>query len=273
MTSNAKGRVFSDLHEQGCFIAPNPWDVGSAIMLQGLGFKALATTSSGFALTLGRRDGQISRDEKLAHCQQLCDATEIPITADLENGFGDSPEEVARTIALSAGTGLAGGSIEDYTGDRDAPLYPLSLAVERIAAAMEQVQQLDSPFVLTARAEQMLRSERDLDKTIERLLAFERAGAQVLYAPGLKTLQEVSEIVSAVNVPVNVLVSGLQPTDIPELQALGVRRLSTGGALAYHSVQAMLGAGKQMLAEGEFGWLNEIASGAQLKSLMKPPSA
>lgn len=273
MTSNAKGRVFADLHLQGCFTAPNPWDVGSAMMLQGLGFKALATTSSGFALTLGRRDGQVSRDEKLAHCQQLCDATEIPITADLENGFGDSPEEVARTIALSASTGLAGGSIEDYTGDRAAPLYPLNLAIERIEAAVEQVRQLDTPFVLTARAEQMLRSERDLDKTIERLQAFERAGAQVLYAPGLKTLQEVSEVVSAVNLPVNVLVSGLQPADISGLPALGVRRLSTGGSLALRSVQAMLSAGEQMLADGNFAWLQEAASWAEVKSLLKPATS
>lgn len=239
-------------------------------MLQGLGFKALATTSSGFALTLGRHDGQVSRDEKMAHCRQLCEATTVPITADLENGFGDSPEEVARTIKLGAAAGLAGGSIEDYTGDRAAPLYPLSLAVERIQAAVEQVRQLEQPFLLTARAEQMLRSERDLDKTIERLQAFEKAGAQVLYAPGLKTLQEVSEVLSAVNAPVNVLVSGLSPADASELPAMGVRRLSTGGALALRSVQAMLTAGEQMLNSNEFSWLQETASKAQLKALIAP---
>ncbi|MFK7963026.1 MAG: oxaloacetate decarboxylase [Burkholderiaceae bacterium] len=269
--SISKGSAFADLHKQGCFIAPNPWDAGSAILLQGMGFKALASTSSGFALTLGRRDGQVSRDEKLAHCRLLCDATLVPITADLENGYGDLPEEVAKTIALSAQTGLAGGSIEDYTGDRAAPLYPLSLAVERIQAAVEQIGKLDTPYILTARAEQMLRSDRDLDKTIERLQAFEQAGAHVLYAPGLKTLNEVKQVVSAVSRPVNVLMSGLQPADVPSLAGMGVRRLSTGGSLALRSVQAMIGAGEQMLADQNFDWLGQTASHAQLKTLMKPP--
>jgi len=239
-------------------------------MLQGMGFPALATSSSGFALTLGRRDGQVSRDEKLEHCRRLCDATNIPITADLENGFGDSPEEVAETIALGAGCGLAGGSIEDYTGDSAAPLYPLSLAAERNQAAVEQVGRLDHPFVLTARAEQMLRGERDLEKTIERLQAFERAGAQVLYAPGLKTLEEVREVLAAVASPVNVLVSGLLPHDVPSLPGLGVRRLSTGGSLALRSVQAMLSAAQSMLDDSDYAWLKDTAPLQQVRSLLKP---
>lgn len=263
-----KGEAFRTLHQQGVFISPNPWDVGSALMLEGMGFPALATTSSGYALTLGRRDGQVSRAEKLAHCAALTAATNIPISADLENGFGDAPEVVAKTIELAAAAGLSGGSIEDYTGDRSSPLYPASLALERIAAAVEAANRLEVPFLVTARAEQMLRSDRDLDATIARLVAFEQAGAHVLYAPGLNTLEEVAAVVSALTRPVNVLISSLPDTTVEDFAELGVRRLSVGGALAYATVQPLIDAGQEMLTSGRFSWLAGKASAGEVKKLL-----
>lgn len=263
-----KAHAFAALHASDSFIIPNPWDVGSARLLQGLGFKALATTSSGFALTLGRRDGQVSRDEKLAHCAALTSATHIPVSADLENGFADAPEAVAETIRLAAAAGLVGGSIEDYTNKPAEPLYPFTLAVERISAAVEAANQLDFPFLITARAEQMLRAERDLDATIARLVAFEAAGAHVLYAPGLRSLDEVAAVVAAVRCPVNVLVSPMPQVTHADLTGLGVRRISIGGALAYACIKPLLDAGDEMLGTGGFGWIEGMARGATLKSLL-----
>lgn len=270
MTSQAeKAAAFAALHESGTFIVANPWDVGSARLLQALGFNALATTSSGFAMSLGRLDGQVTLDEKLAHCQALCAATDIPITADLENGFGDEPEQVAQTIRLAAQTGLAGGSIEDYTGNSQLPIYPQSLAVERIEAAVAAARGLPVPFVLTARAEQMLRAERDLDATIARLQAYERAGADVLYAPGLRSLDEVAAICQSVSKPLNVLISPMPDIGLTQLAELGVRRISVGGALAYATFRPLLDAAYQMLERGRFDWLNEIAEPATIRALLK----
>src|SRR5438477_2768076 len=199
---------FRALHARpGAFVIPNPWDVGSARILASLGFEALATTSSGFANALGRVDGQVTRDEVLQHCRELTVATELPVSADLERGFGDEPEVVAETIRLAGASGLAGGSIEDYSGDPARPIYELTLAVERVQAAAEAARRLDAGFVLTARAENLLRGVRDLDDTIRRLQAYERAGADVLFAPGLSTLDDVRLVTSSVGRPVNVLAS------------------------------------------------------------------
>lgn len=260
-----KAEVFRQLHNGPVFVAPNPWDVGSARILEGLGFKALATSSSAFAMTLGRLDGQVTRDEKLAHCAALVAATNVPITADLENGFGDSPEAVSRTIELAIGAGLAGGSIEDYSGDPDRALYDESLAIERITAAVETIRRLGVPFVLTARAEQMLRAGRDLPATIRRLQAFEAAGAQVLYAPGLRSLDEVRSVMAEVSLPVNVLMSSLPGSSVTELGELGVRRISTGGALAYATVKPLIDAGNEMLNQGRFGWVTRMPDRNALK--------
>src|SRR5215213_2336443 len=191
-TQKEKAELFKALHErEGAFIIPNPWDVGSARLLAGLGFEALATTSAGFANSLGRLDGQVTRDEVIKHCQDICAATELPVSADLENCFADDPEKAAETIRLGAQAGLAGGSIEDYSGDPSNPIYDFELAVERVHAAAEATRSLDFPFILTARAENLLRGRHDLDDTLRRLQAYEAAGADVLYAPALSTLDEV----------------------------------------------------------------------------------
>lgn len=266
----SKAGAFRALHESGIFVVPNPWDLGSALVLQSLGFKALASTSSGLALTLGRRDGRVSRDEVLRHGAALAGALDIPLTADLENGFGDSPETVAQTIRLAAEAGLAGGSIEDYTGNPAAPLYSGTLAAERVAAATEAAAGLDRPFVVTARAEQMLRASPDLDATIARLVAYEEAGADVLYAPGLTDTAQVREILAVVRRPLNVLIAGLASTTLDELGALGVRRVSTGGALARACVAPLLAAGHEMLVQGRFGWLKQATPAGELDRLLPP---
>ncbi len=263
-----KADVFRQLHDGPVFVAPNPWDVGSARILEGLGFKALATSSSAFAMTLGRLDGQVTRDEKIAHCAALAAATSVPVTADLENGFGDSPEAVAETIEQAIRAGLAGGSIEDYSGAADSPLYDETLAIERIVAAVETIRRLNVPFVLTARAEQMLRAGRDLDATIRRLQAFEKAGADVLYAPALQTHDEVRQVLAEVSRPVNVLMASLPESSVSELGGLGVKRISTGGALAYATVKPLMDAGREMLDSGRFNWLTRMPDRKALKTLL-----
>lgn len=252
MTSQArKAENFKALHESGeTFTIPNPWDVGSARMLEEAGFKALATTSSGFAWTLGRKDGEVSLQEKLDHCRALSNATQIPINADFENGFADTPGEVAANILKLAETGVAGGSIEDWS--RTA-MYDFDLAVERVAACAEAVAALDFPFQLTARAEGLLRQSDNLDGVIKRLQAFEAAGADVLYAPGLKTLDEVEIVLAAVGRPVNVLGVFLPAATLADYQRLGVARVSIGGALAGVAKKAASNAITQ-LAAGSFKW-------------------
>ena len=201
-----KANRFRALHERpGTFIIPNPWDVGSARLLEHAGFEALATTSAGVAFNLGRPDGHVTRDEKLAHCRAVCEATDLPVNADLEKCFADDPAGVAETIRLAAATGLAGGSVEDSTGDPANPIFAFDLAVERVRAAVAAARAQSFPFMLTARAENLLHGRRDMADTIKRLQAFEAAGADVLYAPGLSTLDEVRAVVSAVKKPVNVL--------------------------------------------------------------------
>jgi 2-methylisocitrate lyase-like PEP mutase family enzyme len=236
-TQRKRGETFRALHQgEGLLVLPNPWDAGSAKMLAQLGFQALATTSAGLAFSLGRRDaeGAVGRDECLANARAIVEATPLPVAADLENGYGDAPEDCAATIRLAAGVGLVGGSIEDASGRADTPIYPQDLAVERIRAAVEAARALDFPFTLAARAENFLHGRADLDDTIRRLVAYAEAGADVLYAPGLRSRDEIKAVVEAVAPrPVNVLVgSPSLRLSLAELIELGVKRVSVGSNLA-----------------------------------------
>jgi 2-methylisocitrate lyase-like PEP mutase family enzyme len=269
-TKMEKQQQFRALHERdGAFVIPNPWDIGSARLFEVLGFEALATTSSGFAYSLGRRDGQVSRDEKLAHCRALCEATSLPISADLENCFADDPKAAAETIALAAEAGLVGGSIEDATGDPAKPIYDFNHAVERVSAAAQVAKSLDIPFVLTARAENFLHGRRDMDDTILRLQAFEAAGADVLYAPGPATLDEVREITGALTCPVNVLVTPLKGVTVAELAEAGAKRISIGGAMARAIIGTLASGARQMLDEGRFDWMDQMMPTPEIDSLFK----
>ena len=267
-TQAEKAEAFRALHaREGAFVIPNPWDAGSARVLAGLGFEALATTSSGFAQTLGRADGAVTRDEKIAHCHDLATAVEVPISADLERCFADDPKTAAETIALAAEAGMVGASIEDYSGDREKPIYDFDLAVERVAAAVETARRLPFPFMLTARAEGLLRGSPDLDEVIRRLQAFEAAGADVLYAPALTSMEQVRRVTQSVGKPVNVVAPMLKGATVAELAEAGVKRISIGGALARAMVGATIRAGEEMLNDGTFGWVSGVASGADMKRL------
>ncbi|MDH3712244.1 MAG: isocitrate lyase/phosphoenolpyruvate mutase family protein [Gammaproteobacteria bacterium] len=267
-TQAEKSRVFKALHDSNeTFIIPNPWDAGSARVLQGLGFKALATTSAGFAQSLGKLDGQVSVDEKIEHCRALCAVTDIPVSADFENGFTDSPAEAAANILRVAEAGVVGASIEDYSGTG---IYDFSLAVDRIAACAKAVAQLSFPFILTARAENLLRGVDDLDDTIKRLQAFETAGADVLYAPGLRNLDQVRQIVDSVTKPVNVLSSFMPDVTLDQYAKAGVGRVSIGGALANHAIGSTMTAARQMLDSGDFGWVKNAAPGGEIRKLLDP---
>jgi 2-methylisocitrate lyase-like PEP mutase family enzyme len=267
-----KAERFRALHQRDrTFVIPNPWDAGSARILEALGFEALATTSSGFANSLGRLDGQVDLDEKIAHCRALCAASDLPVSADLENGFGPAPEQAAATIRAAAAAGVAGGSIEDFSGDPAQPIYELAHATERIAAAAEAARSLDFPFILTARAENLLHGRRDLDDTIRRLRAYEEAGADVLYAPGLSTLEQVREVTAAVSRPVNVLAVLVRGATVAELEEAGARRLSVGGALALAAMGGLLRAARELRA-GTFGWLTTLAPPSEVKGLLGPRS-
>jgi 2-methylisocitrate lyase-like PEP mutase family enzyme len=258
-----KAETFKALHErEGAFIIPNPWDIGSARLLAGLGFEALATTSAGFANSLGRPDGQVTRDEVIKHCRDLCAATDLPVSADLENCFADPPERAAETVLLGARAGLVGGSVEDYSGDPSNPIYDFGLAVERVHAAAGAARSLGFPFTLTARAENLLRGRHDLDDTIRRLQAFEAAGADVLYAPGLSTLDEVRLVTGALSKPVNVLAPMVKGATAAQLADAGVRRISLGGALARAALTALLRAGTEMRSQGSFEWATDLVSAA-----------
>lgn len=265
-----KARIFRSLHQrEGAFLIPNPWDAGSAKLLAGLGFEALATTSSGFAHTLGRFDGQVSRREKLEHCRSLAAATELPVSADLENGFADAPAEAAETFLLAAEAGVVGGSIEDYSGDPRDPIYDFSLAVERVQAAVEAVGALDFPFTLTARAENFLHGRRDLDDTLRRLQAFEEAGADVLYAPGLTTLDEIRAAARELARPLNVLAPLFRGATVRQLADAGAKRLSVGGLLGRAAITPVIAAGREMLGPGTFGWTALADSGSEVQRLFE----
>ena len=266
-----KGRVFRALHERAqAFVIPNPWDIGSARLLEKLGFEALATTSSGFATSIGKVDGRTGRDAVIAHAAALANATALPVSGDLENGFGDAPEDAAETIRLAAAAGLVGGSIEDFTGRMDDPLYSLEHATERIRAAAEAARNASCSFVLTARSEGLLRDAGDLRNTITRLQAFQEAGADVLFAPGIRSAEDIATLVREVDRPVNVLaqLAGLN-LNVAELQALGVRRISLGSLLATVAYGALLHAAEELRERGTFGFAAEAARGRNLRKLLK----
>ncbi|MEM7410209.1 MAG: isocitrate lyase/phosphoenolpyruvate mutase family protein [Myxococcota bacterium] len=257
---------FLELHKTP-FIIPNPWDRGSVRLLETAGFPALATTSAGFAGTRGRLDGDVTRDEVLAHARDLVGVTELPISADLENGFGDRPEDAAETIRGAAETGLAGGSIEDYGGP-DVGLYPAELAAERIRAAVEANQGLEEPLVLTARAENHFRGHPDLADTITRLQAFQEAGADVLYAPGLSSLEDFRSVVASVDRPINGLILPGGPS-VPELFEAGVTRVSTGSALHMATQAALLEAAQELLGAGTHAfWQRALAHAGSVRDAL-----
>jgi 2-methylisocitrate lyase-like PEP mutase family enzyme len=262
MTQAEKGRAFRALHERdAAFVIPNPWDVGSAHVLAHVGFEALATTSMGYAFSAGKRDTAVGRDAMLAHIATIASATALPVSADLENGYGDDPATVAETIRLAAAAGVVGGSIEDATGRADAPIYDRDIAVERIRAAVAAARALPFTFTLTARAENYLHGRADLPDTIARLQAYEAAGADVLYAPGLRTEDDIAAVVRALDRPVNVLM-GLQGVllSVARLSALGARRISVGSALYRAAMGAFLRAANEMKQAGTFEFAADAAS-------------
>ena len=268
-SQSEKANRFRALHErEGAFIIPNPWEVGSARLLAHVGFEALATTSAGVAFNLGRPDGHVTRAEKLAHCRALCEATDLPVSADLEKCFADDPAGVAETIRLAAATGLVGGSVEDSTGDPANPIFAFDLAVERVRSAVAAARAQSFPFTLTARAENLLHGRRDMADTIKRLQAFEAVGADVLYAPGLATIEEVRAVVSAVGKPVNVLLIGAAK-DFTQatLAAAGVKRISVGGGLSRIAYGAVLTAAQEMKDKGTFGFTFGGVSNKELNTI------
>ena len=268
-TQFARADAFRALHHRpGAFVIPNPWDEASARLLAALGFEALATTSAGYANALGRRDGEVTLAEKIAHCSALCSATDLPVSADFENGFADDPAQVAVNLLAAAQSGIVGASIEDYSVNSAAPIYDFTHAVERVAAAAEAVHALPYPFTLTARAENHLRGRHDLDDTLRRLQAFAAAGADVLYAPGLTTLEQIRLVTAAVSRPVNVLAPMVKGVSVAELAAVGVKRISVGGTLARAATGALLRAGREMLEDGRFEWTSEIASTSEVERLL-----
>jgi len=270
-TQTEKAVVFRALHDRsGAFVIPNPWDAGSARILAGLGFAALATSSAASAAVLGKRDGMITREEALAHARAIVAACDLPVSADLEKGFGDGPEVVAETIRLAAETGLAGGSIEDATGDPDRPLFDLVQATERVAAAAEAARSLSFPFVLTARSENFFRGDPDLDDTIRRLQAFEKAGADVLFAPGLPDLASVRAVCAAVSKPVNFMagIKGRSFT-VAELEAAGVKRISLATSLYRAAMTGLLDAAREVKERGTFGYLDDAVSSAALSEYLR----
>ena len=254
LTQEEKGEDFRALHTGPPFVIPNPWDDGSAKVLAGLGFKALATTSGGFAFTLGRSDGTVTLEEVGAHVAALSEATDLPVSVDLENGYGPAPEDAARAINTAAEAGAVGGSIEDYDRDSGA-LYDLEAAAERIVAAAEAARALGFPFTLTARAENYLRGNPDLNDTIARLQAFEQAGADVLYAPALVTAEEIKAVSDAVSKPVNVLAFGRLGLSFGELAEAGAQRVSVGSGLTWSAINGAIEAAERIIDDGDFSGL------------------
>lgn len=247
-------------------LIPNPWDAGSARILASLGFQALATTSSGFAATLGKLDGSITRDQALAHAAAIAAATDLPVSADLENCFAHDPSGVAETVALAADTGLAGCSIEDFSGNEDDPIYDAAFAAERVTAAAEAAHNGPTRLVLTARSENYLHGRADLADTVARLQAYQGAGADVLYAPGISRPEDIRAVVSSVDLPVNVLALPTGP-DVAGLAVLGVRRISVGGAFAYAAIAGLVDAGREFLDAGTLGfWQRSAIGGAAARA-------
>jgi 2-methylisocitrate lyase-like PEP mutase family enzyme len=268
VTQSQKGQVFKALHERpGCFVIPNPWDAGSAKLLAQMGFEALATTSAGLAFSLGRPDGAglVSRDETLANARAIVEATDLPVSADLEDGFGEKPEVVAETIRLAAEVGLVGGSIEDSTRRSGEPIYEIAHAAERVRAAAEAAHALPFPFMLVGRAENYLHGRADLADTIRRLQAYQEAGADVLYAPGLRTCEEIATVLRSVDRPVNLLM-GPGGVTLADLAALGVRRVSVGGSLFRAAFGGFLKAARELKEHGALGFAAEAPTHAELNA-------
>jgi 2-methylisocitrate lyase-like PEP mutase family enzyme len=262
-----------ELHRPGTpLLIPNPWDVGSARLLASLGFEALATTSSGFAATLGRLDGSVTRSEAIAHAAEIVAATDVPVSADLENGFADDPHDVAETARQAVGAGLAGFSIEDFSRDAGT-IYEPAAAVERIAAAVEIAHTAGARLVVTARAENYLHGRPDLQDTIARLQAYQEAGADVLYAPGPTSAQDIAAIVASVDRPVNVLARAGAPP-VAELAALGVSRISVGGAFAFAAIQGLVSAARELRDQGSYSFTEAAGAGARAarEAFAQPPA-
>jgi 2-methylisocitrate lyase-like PEP mutase family enzyme len=266
-----KGRRFRELHaREGVFVIPNPWDAGTARILASLGFEALTTTSAGVAFTFGRRDGAITREQVLASARAIAKATDLPVAGDLENGYGHSPEAAAETIRGAAEAGLVGGSIEDFSGDADRPIYELAQAAERVAAAAEAARALPFPFVLVGRAENYLHGRADLDDTIRRLQAYERAGADALFAPGLTRPEDIRTVCASVGRPVNVVMGIKDVTlTVAELGALGVRRISLGASLCRAAIGGLVRAARELREKGTFGYASDAFPSAELGPLME----
>ncbi len=269
MSQSAKADRFRALHQGPAFVIPNPWDAGSARILAGLGFQALATSSGGFAGTLGRRDGKIKREEALAHARAVCAAVDIPVSAALENGFGDAPAVAAETVTMAAETGLVGCSIEDASGNRDKPLYDLGVAQERVAASVKAARAVGFTFTLTARCEGFIRGVADLDEVIKRLKAYEAAGADVLMAPGLPNLAAIKAVCQAVKKPVNFM-AGIKGKSfsVPELAAAGVTRISLATSLYRAAMSALVSAAKEVQG-GQLGYVDAAMTTPELNNYME----
>jgi len=265
MSTSDKRRASRALHQSGCFVIPNPWNVGSARYLQGLGFKALATTSAGYAHSIGYSDGDVTRDMVLAHCREIAQSTDIPVNADFEGGYADDPDEVAANVRLCVDTGVAGLSIEDATGDDADPLYEFDLAVKRVRAARDAIDKAGGDVIFTARTEGFIRNRPDLDETIRRLKAFADAGADCLYSPGIKTREEITATIKAVAPkPINFLNSRAFGFTVSDLTDLGVRRISVGGTLARVAMNAFVQSAVQIAQEGKFDSFADVISNAEL---------
>ena len=271
LTQKEKAERFRALHAgPRAFVIPNPWDGGSARVLEGLGFQALATSSGACAGTFGRRDGKVTRDEALAHARLIVEAVDLPVSADLEKGFGDRPEDAAETIRLAGEVGLVGGSIEDATGDKDKPLYDFNQALERVAAAVQAARGHPFPFTLTARSENFLRGKPDLDDTIRRLQAFEKAGADVLFAPALPDLAAVRAVCGALQKPFNFM-AGIKGNSfsVAELEAAGVRRISVATSLYRAAMSGLVDAAREVKDKGTFGYLERTMATPDLNGFMR----
>ncbi|MGH9763955.1 MAG: isocitrate lyase/PEP mutase family protein [Blastocatellia bacterium] len=271
ITQAEKGRVFRALHErESAFIIPNPWDLGTALLLAHLGFEALATTSMGYAFSLGQRDGSLTREQALAHASAIAAATDLPVSADLEKGFGDEPEIVAETVRLAADAGVVGCSIEDSTGRPDDPIYEKEFAADRVRAAVAAARALPFPFTLTARAENYLHGRPDLKDTIARLQAYQEAGADVLYAPALATREDITAVVSSVDRPVNV-VMGLrgEQLSLETLSDMGVKRISVGSALCRTALGSFLRAAREMREHGTFDFAADAVSPKEVNPIFR----
>lgn len=269
MSQRQKCETFKRLHNaDSAFLMPNPWDVGSAKLLQGMGFAALATTSSGFAFSKGNDDGSVTLAEKLKHCHEMSDATDLPINADFEDGFARSLEQLAENVRAVIQTGIAGFSIEDFSREEKV-LYSKAEAIERIRVARETIDGTGIPVMLTARAENLIRGVCDLDDTIDRLIAFEKAGADVLYAPGLSNLADLALVTGQISKPFNVLASRITSASRKDLEKAGATRISIGGAMTWASLKPVIDAGREMLEQGTFTWIDDIASPQVIRSFME----